>query len=176
MPVLSKGSVVDQLPINQIQINPDPKWASKHWKTLSQVYGKTPYFHKYAPLLKPCFDSPPALLSDFTINLITLIARALGLGDKQFVRSSTLNITGNRSSRLVKICKHFGAKTYLTGPSANAYLEEDLFREANIRIEYMEYQYDEYEQVSPPFNPYVSILDLMFMTGPDAPRHIWKKE
>tara|TARA_Y100000588_G_scaffold128607_1_gene140922 strand:- start:2354 stop:3052 length:699 start_codon:yes stop_codon:yes gene_type:complete len=176
IPVLSKGCVVDRFPINQARIKPDSNWAAKHWQTLTHLYGKTPYFDKYAHLLQTCFESPPALLCDFTINLTMLITRALGLGDKQFVRSSTLNITGDRSSRLVNICKHFGAKAYLTGPSAHTYLDEELFNKASIRIEYMEYQYAEYEQIFPPFDPFVSILDLMFMTGPDAPRHIWEKQ
>jgi len=176
IPVLSKGCLTDQIAINQIQINPDSNWAAKHWKTLVQTYSKTPYFHDYAPLLQSCFESPPSLLCEFTINLTMVIARALGLEDINFVRSSELNITGDRSLRLVKIVKQFGADTYVSGPSARNYLDEKLFLEAGIRIQYMEYEYEEYEQRFPPFDPFVSVLDLMFMTGPNAPKYIWESD
>jgi hypothetical protein len=38
----------------------------------------------------------------------------------------------------------------------------------------MEYNYPEYPQLYPPFDPFVSILDLLLMTGPDAPRYIFR--
>jgi hypothetical protein len=37
----------------------------------------------------------------------------------------------------------------------------------------MAYQYPEYEQFYPLFDPYVSILDLPFMVGLEAPKYIW---
>jgi hypothetical protein len=32
----------------------------------------------------------------------------------------------------------------------------------------MEYNYPEYPQLYPPYDPNVTILDLLFMTGPEA--------
>lgn len=32
----------------------------------------------------------------------------------------------------------------------------------------MEYNYPKYPQLYPPYDPFVSILDLLFMAGPDA--------
>ncbi len=37
----------------------------------------------------------------------------------------------------------------------------------------MTYDYPEYEQLHPPYDPHVSILDLLFMRGPDAGAAIW---
>ena len=37
----------------------------------------------------------------------------------------------------------------------------------------MAYDYPEYEQLHPPYDAQVSILDLLFMKGPDAPAFIW---
>ena len=39
----------------------------------------------------------------------------------------------------------------------------------------MEYNYREYPQLHGPFEPQVSILDLLFNVGPDAARFIWAK-
>jgi WbqC-like protein family len=42
------------------------------------------------------------------------------------------------TARLVDLCKHYGATTYLSGPSGAKYMEEDLFRSAGIRVEYQQ--------------------------------------
>jgi hypothetical protein len=37
----------------------------------------------------------------------------------------------------------------------------------------MVYEYPEYPQLFPPFEPQVSALDLLLNTGPEAGRFIW---
>jgi hypothetical protein len=37
----------------------------------------------------------------------------------------------------------------------------------------MSYDCPEYEQLYPPFEPAISVLDLLMMKGPEAPRFIW---
>jgi len=62
---------------------------------------------------------------------------------------------------------------YISGPSAKSYLEEDKLAAAGVALEYMSYDYPEYEQLHPPFDPQVSVLDLLFMKGPEAGKFIW---
>ena len=61
-----------------------------------------------------------------------------------------------------------GAKHYISGPTARAYIESERFDAAGITLEYIEYNYPEYPQLYPPYDANVSILDLMFMTGDRA--------
>ena len=42
-----------------------------------------------------------------------------------------------------------------------------------MTLEYMRYEYPEYEQLHPPYDPQVSILDLLFMRGEGAGELIW---
>jgi len=89
------------------------------------------------------------------------------------MRSSELvGITGQKTDRLVEILLAVGATHYISGPSAKDYIENEKFESAGITLEYMEYNYPEYPQLYPPFDPYVSILDLFFMTGSEACNHI----
>ena len=71
------------------------------------------------------------------------------------------------------VCRALGATEYLSGPSARDYIEPEKFAAAGIELQYIDYRYPEYPQLYPPFDPYVTILDLLFMTGPAAPRFIW---
>jgi len=84
------------------------------------------------------------------------------------MRSSTLQAEGARTDRLISILTKVGATHYLSGPSARDYIEEDKFNSAGISLEYMQYNYPEYAQLYPPYDPSVSIIDLLFMTGPEA--------
>lgn len=172
IPVASRGNVVHATPIRDIRISWDTNWSKKHWMTLRQSYGKAPFFARYAGLLEDHYSRRPELLSDFTIDLTIALARELGL-ERRFVRSSELAIPGYRTDRLIQICRAVGADHYVSGPSASAYLEEDKLREAGISLEYMKYDYPEYEQLYPPYDPQVSILDLLFTKGPAAAELIW---
>jgi hypothetical protein len=79
-----------------------------------------------------------------------------------------MNAGGAKTARLLNILTCLGADHYISGPAAKAYIDASQFDSAGIRLEYMEYNYPEYEQLYPPYDPQVSILDLMFMTGPEA--------
>jgi len=174
IPVHSSGVVVKSVPINRVQIDWSKPWNKSHWKALSFAYGRAPFFRVYAPLLESLYQRHDELLSDFTIALTVAIARKMGIAHTHFVRSSKLNANGQKTDRLIQILKQLGATHYISGPSARSYVEEENFQAAGITIEYMVYDYPEYPQLHPPFDPYVSILDLLLMTGNEALRYIVK--
>ena len=172
VPVRHKGNVTQGIPIKDIEIAWDQLWSAKHWATVTQSYARAPHFRRYAPLLEPYYAGRPRLLVDLTINLTIELARALGL-ETRFVRSSELGIGGHRTARLLAILQALGADRYVCGPASRAYLEEDELTAAGIAVEYMRYDYPTYPQLHPPFDGQVSILDPLFMLGPEAPRQMW---
>jgi hypothetical protein len=175
IPVHTKRLSTENIPIDQIQIAWQQPWNRKHWMTLQQVYRKAPYFNLYAPLLEDFYSREPEYLSEFNIDLTIALSKELGISGTEFVRSSSLKVNGTKTDRLIQILTRLGVDDYLTGPSAQSYIEEDKFEAAGISLSYMVYDYPEYPQLYPPYDPYVSILDLMFMTGPDALCYIVKK-
>ena len=79
-----------------------------------------------------------------------------------------LHPAGQKTDRVISVLKQVGATHYICGPSAASYMEPDKFAEAGITFEYMKYDYPEYPQLHLPYDPFVSILDQLFMTGPRA--------
>ena len=78
-----------------------------------------------------------------------------------------------KTERLLAICQQAGATAYLSGPAAKAYIDDRLFEQADIQLGYMDYSgYPEYPQQYPPFTHEVSVLDLLFNTGSDAPKYM----
>jgi hypothetical protein len=173
IPVSKKGNVAQHLLINDMHICWDTSWNEKHWAAITQSYRKAPHFQRYAPALERLYTSRPELLADFTIELTIALARELGITKTCFLRSSELAVPGNKTDRLVGILQKLGTTHYISGPSARDYLEEDKLASAGITLEYMSYHYPEYQQLYPPFDPQVSILDLLFVAGPEAHKYIW---
>ena len=172
IPVNARGAQTEHIPIHRIITAPQP-WARKHLETLRLFYGGAPHFRDYLPWLERIYADPPPLLADFTISATIDIAEMLGITGTRFLRSSELGVGGGKTERLVNICRHVGATAYLSGPSAKSYIEAERFAEAGIALEYIDYSYPEYPQLYPPYDAQVTILDLLFMTGAEAPRYIW---
>jgi hypothetical protein len=150
-------------------------WAEKHWKTIYQFYSKAPYFKIYEPLLKRVYlDSKWKSLSDLNQSLVILICREM-LGIKtDFARSQDYHLKGHKTERLIQLLKKCGTNYYLSGPAARDYLDETIFKAEGIQLDYKDYTgYPEYPQFYPPFSHYVTILDLLFHAGPQAPDYIW---
>jgi hypothetical protein len=174
IPVHTKGVVVENIPINEIEIAWEQPWAERHLRAIQQSYGKAEYFKQYSGWLEEVYCRRPERLADFTIPVTIELARKLGICHTRFLRSSELKANGQKTDRLIEILSQIGTTHYISGPSAKSYIEDEKFQAAGITLEYMEYNYPEYSQLYPPFDPYVSILDLLFMTGPDAPKYIFK--
>ena len=176
IPVLAKGNVDKGLPINEARVSRAENWPRKHLASIRQSYSKAPFFEAYRPLLESFYSDTPELLADFTIDTTKKLAEALGLTKTRFLRSSDLHIEGSKNERLLGLLQKVGATHYISGPSAKDYIDAAAFEAAKITLEYQVYDYPEYEQLYPPYDPQVSVLDLLFMKGPAAGEWIWGAE
>jgi WbqC-like protein family len=150
-------------------------WQSKHFESLRQNYGKSPHFARYRPWLEHVYlEQKWANLSVLNHATIQHIAREfLGI-QTVFADSRTYAAQGHKLDKLVDLVVKTGASTYLSGPAAKDYIEPQRFEQVGIQLEWKDYSgYPQYRQRFPPFEHGVSILDLLFMTGPDAPWYIW---
>lgn len=172
IPVLSKSNVTAGIEIRNIRFS-DARWAEKHRRTLVQSYGRAPHYD--AGLVDRIYGDAGEFLADFTIASTILLAERLGIRNTRFMRSSELGIPPGEdpTRRLLDLLQHLGATHYLSGPAARDYLDDGAFEAAGVELEWIQYDYPEYPQLHPPFDPFVSVLDLLFMTGPDAPSYIW---
>lgn len=143
-------------------------WKKKHKSTLQNNYGKTPYFKEYKDVFFEIYDTPLHSLSEINRLFIEKICAILAIETK-IIDSRELNLEGDKVERLVDACKKLNATKYLSGPAAKNYMTEVLFNENNIQVEWMDYSnYKEYNQLNPPFEHGVSILDLIFNEGANA--------
>lgn len=173
IPVATKGIISSGTSIKDVRFVADSSWREKHLRTLRQSYARAPYLKTYCGMLEAAYAYPTESLADFTINFTLELAAELGLDRTRFLRSSSLPHVGDKTDRLISLLQHLGANHYISGPSAQSYLEPRKFAAADITFEYIQYDYPPYPQLHGAFEPRLSVLDLLFMTGPNASRYIW---
>jgi len=158
--------------IDEVRVS-DPRWRERHWKTLRQSYARAPHFERYAPELEELYlRESDELLSVINRRFIEHLCALLGI-ETTLSSTSELPIEGASTERIVALCRAVGADVYLSGPAARGYLELGQFEQAGIQVDWMDYGgYPIYPQLHPPFDHAVSVLDLLFSVGPDAPSHL----
>ena len=151
----------------------DPRWARRHWETLRHAYRAAPAFAEVKDWLEALYrTADDTFLSALNHRFLSAINDFLGIRTPMRF-SMEFQLEGDRTGRLVHLCRQVGATDYYTGPAARAYLEEDKFAAAGIRVHYLDYSgYPEYPQLHGPFEHHVSIVDLLFHTGKQAPRYM----
>ncbi len=147
----------------------DSGWGRKHWQTLVHNYAHARYFREYREMFEPLYlECTERNLSAINYRFLVAVCGLLGIQTK-LSWSMNYQLMDGKTERLVDLCKQAGATEYLSGPAAKGYIDEELFRTAGIQLRYMDYSgYPEYEQLYPPFEHAVSIVDLIFNVGPGA--------
>ncbi len=170
IPVEVKGKFHQK--INETKIS-ENGWNRKHWDTIRLAYSKTDYFKKYKDFFEDLYitqlDDKEGL-SDINLILIRKLNELLNINTTILLDKDIGTIEG-KTERLLDLCKKRNANVYLSGPAAKDYLDESLFLKENIQVEWMDYSgYPQYNQLHPPFEHGVSVLDLLFNTGDDFPK------
>lgn len=149
----------------------DPKWNVHHWKTICMAYSKAPFFNDYKSRFEHLYLSDlqgKTYLSEINLTLIRFINSLLNIKTEILI-DRDLNLIEGKTEKLVDLCKKTDADIYLSGPAAKDYLDESLFEKENIHVQWMDYSgYPEYDQLYPPFEQSVSIIDLLFNEGENS--------
>ena len=88
------------------------------------------------------------------------------------IRSSELKVEGKSNELLINICKRLEATHYLTGTGSRDYLNETLFQENQIQVEWQNFVHPVYPQLHGNFLPYLSVLDLVLNCGNESKKYI----
>lgn len=155
-------------PINQIEINYDQPWPTRHLRTIELAYSKTPYFNECFPRLRAVLETRRVYLQDLTNAIVDLFRDLLRITTPTS-RSSELGIqAGEKNEKVWRICRALGADELYDGQAARAFLDVDALERRGIRVTFQAYEHPEYPQRFGPFIPFLSTLDLLMNCGPEA--------
>jgi len=162
VPVIQKNKYKQSL--IDVKIDNSVSWKRKHLETIRCHYSKTPFFDLYFPWCEKIFNGEWSYLLDLSLETIQYLKQELKI-NTPLLRSSELVESGNKTKRLISICKELKATHYLSGESARNYIIDSEFSRQNIKLEYQEYQHPKYPQRYEGFVPFLSTIDLLFNCG-----------
>ena len=167
IPVATKGKFYQK--INETEVI-SSEWVDEHWKTLQYNYARAKHFDEYSETIKELYEKcrEEKYLSRINYIFLKSICEILDINTK-ITWSSEYNLIDGKTEKLVGICKQAGADCYLSGPAAKDYIENELFANESIALEYMDYSgYKEYSQLHGEFLHSVTILDMIFNLGKET--------
>ena len=116
------------------------------------------------PLINSLYSQPFIFLKDLNMAFIELFMDLLEVR-VPWVWSSDLGHIGTKNKLLLDILTKVDATHYLTGNGAKDYLNESLFTESGIAVEWQSFTHPIYSQQFGEFEPNLSVIDLLFNCG-----------
>ena len=147
----------------------DQNWQKSHLESLKQNYNSAACFKEVWPWIQELYQTCNfTYLTEINLHFIEAINSFLGINTK--IRySSEFELNEEKTMRLVDICLNINANQYYSGPAAKNYMQESFFTNNQIELHYFDYSgYPEYNQLHPPFEHGVTILDLIFNSGSES--------
>lgn len=145
---LEKGKN-EQQHIREVRIAYYEPWQHWHWEGIKSAYGKSPFFEHYADYFEPFYQKHYDLLFNWNWDLLQMIVKVLGIRpDIQFTNEYQKNL-----------------------PPDVIDFRNVISPKVQRQIPDLHFQPIRYEQVfieKHGFLPNLSILDLLFCTGPEA--------
>jgi hypothetical protein len=138
-----------QLSEKDIRIDNHSTWQRQHWQSIRSAYGKSAYYEHYAHKFEDLYNTTITSLFDFNIELITLLMKILKID------TDRLKIQSNYQSQTIV---DYRGKIH---PKAKFSMHDDSFK-INKYHQAFEEKYG--------FVANLSVMDLIFNTGPQAAR------
>jgi hypothetical protein len=176
VPVEAKGRYFQAIDETRVT---SPEWAERHKRSIELAYRRAAGFSETAPWLFEAISAAAeeTLLSSLNEQLLRAVLGRLAIRTPLRRCTQILDRDSMRdmepTGRLVALCSALSATRYLSGPSAQAYLDQAAFTAVGIEVAWMDYGgYPAYPQMWGDFEPYLSIVDLLMNTGKDAARYV----
>lgn len=170
---LERGNQTDRICDKRIDNGGSPKqhWQRRTWLTIEHNYRRAPYFARFAPLVHGVYTRRWDALLDLDLHMLDLAREALHI-TTPIIRASTLALTGQKTDRLIAMCKAVGARCYLSGGGGSTdYLDSEQMGRAGIGVIWQHFRHPVHAQRFTGFASHLGFLDLLFNCG-DASRDV----
>lgn len=141
-------------------------WNRKHLKSIQLSYKKAPYYENYiGPLATILQQKQYDFLTDLNTDILRFFLDSLGI-NVPIVKASDYDFQGYKSDLVLDMCEKLKASDYIFGAQGKNYANAKSFSEKGIHIFFQNYLHPQYHQLYGEFQPYMSLLDLLFNEGP----------
>lgn len=154
--------------ISEVEVNNTVQWNKKHLNALVTNYSKAPFFKEYIGFFEQAYAQDWKYLVDINIHIIQNLVKLMGIPDTKLILASKFESREGPAERLIDLCKQVEGDIYLSGKDGAKYMDLDVFEKEGIKIIFQDYKHPQYPQLFGSFEPYMSVLDLLFNCGPES--------
>jgi hypothetical protein len=160
VPVIKKNKYNQK--IREVKIDNSRLWRPKHLGLIRESYRKAVNFDKIFPELERIYEKKHNSLLTFNLELLEWVAGILNINTPK-ISSSEINVRERKTSRLVDICRKTNGDTYLAGLGSKDYVDEELFKDAGIKLVWQTFNHPIYPQLYGRFEEKLSVLDYLMV-------------
>ncbi|TLU81981.1 MAG: WbqC family protein [Chlorobium sp.] len=143
-------------------------WNRKHFKSIDLAYRKAPYYTHYIGELENILAIKKyTYLADLNFATLEFGLKSLGI-NVPIVTASKYDFKGAKSDLVLDMCKTLNANDYIFGAQGINYADISSFHRSGIAPHFQDYKHPVYPQLHGEFEPYMSIIDLLFNVGPES--------
>ncbi len=142
-------------------------WQRRHWLTVETNYRRAAHFERYADELHAIYTRPWTSLLELDLHILELAKRWFGI-TTPIVLSSTLDLQGAKTERLIDMCHKLGARAYLSGRGGSpGYLDTELIGRAGVGVIWQWFSPPVHPQRYPErgFDSHLGFFDLLLNCG-----------
>jgi len=155
----------------EIEIDNTQRWRDKHKKSIINCYQKAPYFNQFEGFFDALYSQDWELLTELNEYFLRWLLAILDI-NVEIVKASNYNFEGQKSDLVLDMCKKLGADIYIFGSQGEGYADKEAFERAGIKLCFQQYSHPVYPQLWGQFEPYMSVIDLLFNVGVDMAKEI----
>jgi hypothetical protein len=158
--------------IQEVTIHNKVPWQRKHSQAIVSNYTKALHYDMLEPLFAEIFSSSWEIISQLNIEIVRRLTRILGIDTPLYVASELGAFPEDPDERLIGIARHFGAEIYLAGAGGREYMDLNKYHKAGVQVIFQEFRHPVYDQLFGEFEPFMSVIDLIFNHGDESLRII----
>lgn len=153
--------------VRDILIDNSKPWWKKHFRSIEMAYQKAPYFNDYIGFFENLYDTRWERLNDLNWSIFTYFLDRLEI-TVPITTLTDMNLMETKSDLVLAMCKAEKADIYIFGGEGKSYADIEAFKTENVQPYFQEYQHPVYRQLHGEFEPFMSVLDLLFNKGPES--------
>ncbi len=159
IPVHLKGHM--STTIRDITIAQNIKWTSKHYKSISQAYQKSPFFHLHKEFFESIYQQEWSSLLDLNHALLSYLLEQFAI-KTPIAMLSDINVQGKKQELILDLCQKLSAKAFIFGVQGQDYVDKALFAEEGVEALFHHYKTPVYQPPKNDFVPDLSCVDVLF--------------
>lgn len=153
--------------LSECKLASDESWKKKLIAHLHHYKRKAPFYDETMEILIPLILKKEEKLVEFNMNSTTNIARMLKIKTPIY-KFSDFEDKVEKSRRGywgINFCKALGADTYINAPGGEAFYPKLAYKEAGIKLGFIQHKLNNYPQYNNRFIAGLSIIDVLMFNG-----------